>query len=64
MIIALSTTPGHGGHEVQLADAEEAAATLGISVKAICPHKRATGPCSHAAADWAIVGRIGDTVFV
>lgn len=33
-VALLSTTPGHGGHEVQLADAEEAAATLGVRVKA------------------------------
>lgn len=29
----LSTTPGRGGHETQLADAQEAAAKLGVSVK-------------------------------
>jgi putative ABC transport system substrate-binding protein len=29
----LSTTPGRGGHEVQLADAEQAAAALAVSVK-------------------------------
>lgn len=29
----LSTTPGRGGHETQLADAEQAAAELGVSVK-------------------------------
>lgn len=33
-IALLSTTPGHGGHEAQLADAEQTAASLGISVKA------------------------------
>jgi putative ABC transport system substrate-binding protein len=32
-VALLSTTPGKGGHETQLADAEQAAATLGISVK-------------------------------
>lgn len=32
-IALLSTTPGHGGHEMQLADAEKAAAELGVSVK-------------------------------
>ena len=32
-IALLSTTPGTGGHEVQLADAEKTAATLGIEVK-------------------------------
>jgi putative tryptophan/tyrosine transport system substrate-binding protein len=32
-VALLSTTPGTGGHETQLADAEQAAATLGISVK-------------------------------
>jgi putative tryptophan/tyrosine transport system substrate-binding protein len=32
-IALLSTTPGHGGHELQLADAEKAAAELGVSVK-------------------------------
>jgi len=29
----LSTTPGRGGHEIQLADAEQAATALGITVK-------------------------------
>lgn len=33
-VALLSTTPGTGGHEVQLADAEQAAASLAISVKA------------------------------
>ena len=33
-IALLSTTPGEGGHETQLADAEDAAAALGVSVKA------------------------------
>jgi putative tryptophan/tyrosine transport system substrate-binding protein len=33
-IALLSTTPGKGAHETQLADAEQAAATLGVSVKA------------------------------
>jgi putative ABC transport system substrate-binding protein len=32
-IALLSTTPGRGGHETQLADAERAAAELGVSVK-------------------------------
>jgi putative ABC transport system substrate-binding protein len=32
-VALLSTTPGRGGHEIQLADAEQAATTLGISVK-------------------------------
>lgn len=31
-VALLSTTPGRGGHETQLADAEHAATTLGISV--------------------------------
>lgn len=31
-IALLSTTPGTGGHETQLADAEQAAASLGVSV--------------------------------
>jgi ABC-type uncharacterized transport system substrate-binding protein len=29
----LSTTPGTGGHEIQLADAQQTAATLGVTVK-------------------------------
>jgi putative tryptophan/tyrosine transport system substrate-binding protein len=33
-IALLSTTPGRGGHETQLADAERASLELGISVKA------------------------------
>ena len=33
-IALLSTTPGKGGHETQLADAEQAAASLGVSVTA------------------------------
>jgi len=33
-IALLSTTPGHGGHETQLADAEQASKDLGFSVKA------------------------------
>ena len=33
-VALLSTTPGRGGHETQLADAERAARELGISVKA------------------------------
>jgi putative ABC transport system substrate-binding protein len=33
-VALLSTTPGHGGHETQLADAEQAAAELGVTVKA------------------------------
>jgi putative ABC transport system substrate-binding protein len=33
-IALLSTTPGKGGHETQVADAEQAAAALGVSVKA------------------------------
>lgn len=32
-VALLSTTPGKGGHEIQLADAEQAAITLGLSVK-------------------------------
>jgi len=32
-VALLSTTPGHGGHEIQLADAERAATDLGITVK-------------------------------
>jgi putative ABC transport system substrate-binding protein len=32
-IALLSTTPGRGGHEAQLADAEQAAAVLGVTVK-------------------------------
>ena len=32
-VALLSTTPGHGGHEAQVADAEQAAASLKISVK-------------------------------
>src|SRR2546426_2575627 len=32
-IALLSTTPGRGGHEVQLADAQQTAADLGVSVK-------------------------------
>jgi putative ABC transport system substrate-binding protein len=32
-VALLSTTPGHGGHETQVADAEQAAASLQISVK-------------------------------
>ena len=33
-VALLSTTPGVGGHETQLADAEQAAAALGVRVKA------------------------------
>ena len=33
---AISTTPGRGGHEMQLADAEQAATILGIRVR---PHR-------------------------
>jgi putative tryptophan/tyrosine transport system substrate-binding protein len=36
-IALLSTTPGKGGHERQLAEAEQAAAALGVSVKAYRP---------------------------
>jgi putative ABC transport system substrate-binding protein len=32
-VALLSTTPGHGGHEIQLADAQQAAASLGVTVK-------------------------------
>jgi len=32
-VALLSTTPGRGGHEIQLADAQKAAAKLGITVK-------------------------------
>lgn len=38
-IALLSTTPGRGGHEAQLADAEQAAGMLGVSVK---PYRAAT----------------------
>ncbi len=33
-VALLSTTPGRGGHEIQLADAEQAGKALGISVRA------------------------------
>ena len=33
-VALLSTTPGHGGHETQLADAEQTARDLAVSVKA------------------------------
>lgn len=33
-VALLSTTPGRGGHEAQLADAEQGAAELGVSVRA------------------------------
>ena len=33
-IALLSTTPGHGGHETQLADAQQTAAELGVSITA------------------------------
>lgn len=33
-VALLSTTPGRGGHETQLADAEETAKSLGLKVKA------------------------------
>jgi putative ABC transport system substrate-binding protein len=33
-VALLSTTPGHGGHEIQLADAERAAPGLGVRLKA------------------------------
>ncbi|MCW4460130.1 ABC transporter substrate-binding protein [Sphingomonas sp. BT-65] len=33
-VALLSTTPGRGGHEIQLADAERAAPGIGVSVKA------------------------------
>ncbi|GAB3643809.1 ABC transporter substrate-binding protein [Spirosoma arcticum] len=33
-IALLSTTPGIGGHEIQLSEAEKTAATLGVSIKA------------------------------
>lgn len=32
-VALLSTTPGRGGHETQLADAEQVSTSLGISVK-------------------------------
>lgn len=32
-VALLSTTPGHGGHEIQLADAEQTAAELAVTVK-------------------------------
>lgn len=38
-VALLSTTPGRGGHETQLADAQEAAARLGMAVK---PYRAAT----------------------
>lgn len=40
-VALLSTTPGRGGHEVQLADAEQAAAELGVSVR---PYRAAAPP--------------------
>jgi len=51
-VALLSTTPGRGGHEIQLADAEQAATALGISVK---PYRAASlGELQNALA--AIVG--------
>src|SRR5215813_13588067 len=38
-VALLSTTPGRGGHETQLADAQEAAGRLGVAVK---PYRAAT----------------------
>lgn len=38
-VALLSTTPGRGGHEMQLADAEQAATALGIAVK---PYRAST----------------------
>ena len=37
----LSTTPGRGGHEVQLAEAQQAARTLGVSVQ---PYRATSAP--------------------
>lgn len=43
-VALLSTTPGRGGHEIQLADAEQAAGTLGIRVRPLpCPVVRRAG---------------------
>jgi putative ABC transport system substrate-binding protein len=38
-VALLSTTPGRGGHEVQVADAERAASSLGVEVR---PYRAAT----------------------
>jgi putative ABC transport system substrate-binding protein len=40
-VALLSTTPGRGGHELQLADAEEAAGKLGVTVK---PYRAGSPP--------------------
>jgi len=40
-VALLSTTPGRGGHELQLADAEEAAGKLSVAVK---PYRAASPP--------------------
>jgi putative ABC transport system substrate-binding protein len=40
-VALLSTTPGRGGHEIQLADAQQAAAKLGVTVK---PYRAASLP--------------------
>jgi putative tryptophan/tyrosine transport system substrate-binding protein len=55
-IALLSTTPGKGGHETQLADAEHAAASLGLSVKAY----RATSDAELEGALAAIVADARD----
>ena len=52
-VALLSTTPGRGGHETQLADAQEAASRLGVAVK---PYRVTTlaeldGALSSIAAD-------------
>jgi putative ABC transport system substrate-binding protein len=47
-VALLSTTPGKGGHEAQLADAERTATELGISVKA---YRATTLPELRAALD-------------
>lgn len=50
-VALLSTTPGRGGHEIQLADAERAAAEFGVSVR---PY-RAASPLEVETALAAIV---------
>jgi putative ABC transport system substrate-binding protein len=51
-VALLSTTPGTGSHEVQLADAQQAAARLGVTVKAY----RATSVAELTRALTAIAG--------
>jgi putative ABC transport system substrate-binding protein len=49
-VALLSTTPGHGGHEMQLADAEAAVATLGVRVKVYAcdrVQRAGAGACSN-----------------